>query len=135
MLSIYATPLRLSGVMAVMTLLSAVNAHAATTQMARSRYQTHRGKLVSSAKHQEKTEHVTVTGNSRASAMAHPAGQTTYSSERSSFGNQVGQSVADMVVTIPGVSFTQGNGPRDTVVSVRGSARKSHGRVVHRVRL
>lgn len=128
MLSIYGTPLRLSGVMAVMTLLSAANTHAATAQMARSRYQTHRGKLVSSAKHQAKTEHVTVTGNSRASAMAHPAGQTTYSSERSSFGNQVGQSVADMVVTIPGVSFTQGNGPRDTVVSVRGSGdRQSYG--------
>ncbi|WP_173402426.1 TonB-dependent receptor family protein [Acetobacter pasteurianus] len=128
MLCIYGTPLRLSGVMAVMTLLSAANTHAATAQMARSRYQTHRGKLISSAKHQEKTEHVTVTGNSRASAMAHPAGQTTYSSERSSFGNQVGQSVADMVVTIPGVSFTQGNGPRDTVVSVRGSGdRQSYG--------
>ncbi|WP_236748072.1 TonB-dependent receptor domain-containing protein [Acetobacter aceti] len=68
-----------------------------------------------------KTEQILVTGLSRSSALTRPAGQTTYSSDRSSFANQVGQSVADMVVTIPGVSFTQGNGPRDTNISIRGS--------------
>ncbi|WP_230975566.1 TonB-dependent receptor family protein [Acetobacter garciniae] len=73
-------------------------------------------------------EHIVVTGISRAPATIRPAGQTTYSAEASSFAGQVGQSVADMVVTIPGVSFTQGNGPRDTVVSVRGSGdRQSYG--------
>ncbi|MBM3098854.1 TonB-dependent receptor [Gluconobacter cerinus] len=75
-----------------------------------------------------KPEVITVTAANHAPATARPAGQTTYSSDRSNFGNQVGQSVADMVVTIPGVSFTQGNGPRDTVVSVRGSGdRQSYG--------
>ncbi|GBQ88119.1 TonB-dependent receptor [Gluconacetobacter johannae DSM 13595] len=74
------------------------------------------------------TENIIVTGANRAPATIRPAGQTTYSADRSSFGNQVGQTVADMVVTIPGVSFTQGNGPRDTVVSVRGSGdRQSYG--------
>ncbi|MCP1240455.1 MULTISPECIES: TonB-dependent receptor family protein [Acetobacter] len=68
-----------------------------------------------------KTEQILVTGLSRSSALIRPAGQTTYSSDRSNFANQVGQSVADMVVTIPGVSFTQGNGPRDTNISIRGS--------------
>ncbi|WP_035363246.1 TonB-dependent receptor plug domain-containing protein, partial [Acetobacter pasteurianus] len=68
-----------------------------------------------------KNEQILVTGLSRSSALTRPAGQTTYSSDRSNFANQVGQSVADMVVTIPGVSFTQGNGPRDTNVSIRGS--------------
>ncbi|MCP1214158.1 TonB-dependent receptor family protein [Acetobacter okinawensis] len=67
------------------------------------------------------TEQILVTGSNHASALTHPAGQTTFSADRRDFGNQVGQSVADMVVTIPGVSFTQGNGPRDTNISIRGS--------------
>ncbi|MFT9329624.1 MAG: TonB-dependent receptor [Acetobacter orientalis] len=74
------------------------------------------------------TEQIIVTALNRSSALTRPAGQTTYSSDRRDFANQIGQSVADMVVTIPGVSFTQGNGPRDTVVSVRGSGdRQSYG--------
>ncbi|MFT8671341.1 TonB-dependent receptor family protein [Acetobacter orientalis] len=74
------------------------------------------------------TEQIVVTALNRSSALTRPAGQTTYSSDRRDFANQIGQSVADMVVTIPGVSFTQGNGPRDTVVSVRGSGdRQSYG--------
>lgn len=73
-------------------------------------------------------EAILITGVNHAPATVRPAGQTTYSADRSSFGHQVGQTVADMVVTIPGVSFTQGNGPRDTVVSVRGSGdRQSYG--------
>lgn len=129
MLHIYGTALRFSGVMAAVILFSAANTHIAIAQRAHPRSQMHRGKLASSdRRHQVKAEQVTVTGNSRASAILRPAGQTTYSSDRGSFGNQVGQSVADMVVTIPGVSFTQGNGPRDTVVSVRGSGdRQSYG--------
>lgn len=115
------TALRFSGAIAVVTLFFVANTHIAAAQI-------HRGKQTSSVRHQAKTEQVTVKGNSRASAITRPAGQTTYSSDRGSFGNQVGQSVADMVVTIPGVSFTQGNGPRDTVVSVRGSGdRQSYG--------
>ncbi|MBB2165919.1 TonB-dependent receptor [Gluconacetobacter sp. 1b LMG 1731] len=73
-------------------------------------------------------ERMTVRGSGRGAATVRPAGQTTYSAERGSFANQVGQSVADMVVTIPGVSFVAGNGPRDVVVSVRGSGdRQSYG--------
>ncbi|GBR05307.1 TonB-dependent receptor family protein [Acetobacter oeni] len=84
--------------------------------------------LASKATYPAKTEIILVAGTSRAPATIHPAGQTTYSSDRSSFGNQVGQTVADMVATIPGVSFAQGNGPRDTIVSVRGSGdRQSYG--------
>ncbi|MFT8655213.1 MAG: TonB-dependent receptor [Acetobacter papayae] len=85
-------------------------------------------KLVKPVFHRGETEQITVTGNSRAPATVRPAGQTTFSSNRSNYASQVAQSVADMVVTIPGVSFTQGNGPRDTVVSVRGSGdRQSYG--------
>lgn len=121
MFHVYGTPLRFSGVMVAVTLFSAA-------QMAHARSQIQHGKLVSPMGKQAKTEQVTVKGNSRVSATTHPAGQTTYHSDRGNFGNQVGQSVADMVVTIPGVSFTQGNGPRDTVVSVRGSGdRQSYG--------
>lgn len=121
MFHVYGTPLRFSGVMVAVTLFSAA-------QMAHARSQIQHGKLVSPMGKQAKTEQVTVKGNSRTSATTHPAGQTTYHSDRGNFGNQVGQSVADMVVTIPGVSFTQGNGPRDTVVSVRGSGdRQSYG--------
>ncbi|MFT9294830.1 MAG: TonB-dependent receptor, partial [Acetobacter orientalis] len=47
------------------------------------------------------TEQIIVTALSRSSTLTRPAGQTTYSSDRSNFANQVGQSVADMVVTIP----------------------------------
>lgn len=73
-------------------------------------------------------EEVTVTGISRMAPTQRPTGETTYSAERASFANQPAQSVADMVVTIPGVTVLQGNGPRDTVVSVRGSgARQSYG--------
>ncbi|MCJ8353721.1 TonB-dependent receptor family protein [Novacetimonas hansenii] len=73
-------------------------------------------------------ERITVIGTSHVPATLRPAGQTTYSASRESFAGHVGQSVADMVVTIPGVSFVAGNGPRDVVVSVRGSGdRQAYG--------
>nr|WP_239021401.1 TonB-dependent receptor [Novacetimonas cocois] len=75
-------------------------------------------------------ETIMVVGTSShpAAVNVHPAGQTTYSASRDAFGTHVGQSVADMVVTIPGVSFVAGNGPRDVVVSVRGSGdRQAYG--------
>jgi len=73
-------------------------------------------------------ERVTVNGNAQGSATTRPTGETTYSAERTTFAQQIAQSVADMVATIPGVTVMQGNGPRDTVVSVRGSgARQSYG--------
>ncbi|POF61995.1 TonB-dependent receptor family protein [Novacetimonas maltaceti] len=76
----------------------------------------------------ETGERITVIGTSHAPALLRPAGQTTYSAARATFASHVGQSVADMVVTIPGVSFVAGNGPRDVVVSVRGSGdRQAYG--------
>ncbi|MBU2653771.1 TonB-dependent receptor family protein [Acidomonas methanolica] len=73
-------------------------------------------------------ENITVTGLARGPALLYPVGETTYSSDRKDFANHAAQSVAAMVVTVPGVSFMQGNGPRDTVISVRGSgARQSYG--------
>ncbi len=103
--------------------------HAATPQKrALPRSRQHRADTTVPARKPPVTENILITGISHAPATIRPAGQTTYSSDRSSFGNQVGQTVADMAVTIPGVSFTQGNGPRDTVVSVRGSGdRQSYG--------
>lgn len=84
--------------------------------------------VASSASSVSSGERITVTGAARGPAAIRPAGQTTYSAERGSFANQVGQTVADMVVTIPGVSFVAGNGPRDVVVSVRGSGdRQAYG--------
>lgn len=75
-----------------------------------------------------KAEKIIVKGQSRSDALLAPAGQTTYSAEREAFGNRTAQSVSDMVATIPGVTFLQGNGPRDSVISVRGSgARQSWG--------
>ncbi|OUJ15208.1 TonB-dependent receptor domain-containing protein [Acetobacter sp. DsW_063] len=73
-------------------------------------------------------EEITVNGVDRLSVAARPTGQTTYSAERSDFANRSAQTAADMMATIPGVTVMQGNGPRDTVISVRGSgARQSYG--------
>ncbi|MFC0501452.1 TonB-dependent receptor family protein [Asaia krungthepensis] len=73
-------------------------------------------------------ESILVKGQARGPVTLSPVGQTTYSAERKDFANHVAQSVADMLVTVPGASFLQGNGPRDTVVSIRGSgARQSYG--------
>lgn len=74
------------------------------------------------------TENIVVRGAARGSALLRPVGETTYSAERTNFANRVAQTVSDMVATIPGVTVLQGNGPRDSVVSVRGSgARQSYG--------
>lgn len=79
-------------------------------------------------RHVVHTERIIVKGAAHGSAALHPIGETTYSAEGADFSNRVAQSVADMVATIPGVTVLQGNGPRDTVVSIRGSgARQSYG--------
>lgn len=117
------------GMMAAAVIIPATSACAATEGAASRPSERHTLVQASkTGKFPAKTEQILVTGLNRSSALARPAGQTTYSSDRRDFANQVGQSVADMVVTVPGVSFTQGNGPRDTVVSVRGSGdRQSYG--------
>jgi iron complex outermembrane receptor protein len=70
---------------------------------------------------QSEPESITVTGISKAPATLKPAGQTTYSTTRATFANTPALTVADMLVTVPGVSFVTGNGPRDVAISIRGS--------------
>ena len=78
--------------------------------------------------HKRIIESIEVRGQSRGPVTLSPVGQTTYSAERQDFAGHVAQNVGDMLVTVPGASFLQGNGPRDTVVSIRGSgARQSYG--------
>ncbi|MFT8781267.1 TonB-dependent receptor plug domain-containing protein, partial [Acetobacter orientalis] len=117
------------GTLTAATIFLASTPHAAIgAEKPRSPLSQHAPSVLKTRKNPVKTEQILVTGLNRSSALTRPAGQTTYSSDRRDFANQIGQSVADMVVTIPGVSFTQGNGPRDTVVSVRGSGdRQSYG--------
>ena len=72
-------------------------------------------------------EQVVVTGR-LAAVTEHPAGQTTVTVGRDLFKDTPAFSVADILKLAPGVSFTQGNGPRDVSVSVRGSnARQTFG--------
>ncbi|MCQ8278890.1 TonB-dependent receptor [Acetobacteraceae bacterium KSS8] len=90
--------------------------------------QTGFGTPASAADNPAPSEQVTVTGTARASPTRRPAGQTTYSADRDTFADTPAQSVAAMLATVPGVTVQAGNGPRDTVVSVRGSgARQSNG--------
>ena len=49
-------------------------------------------------------EQVTVTAVSRAVPTRQPAGETTYGADRRVFANQAAQSVADMMLTVPGVT-------------------------------
>lgn len=74
-------------------------------------------------------ETITIKGMQRPHAVpVAPIGQTTYSASRSAFKLTPSLSLADMAVTIPGVSFISGNGPRDTSLSIRGSNdRQSYG--------
>ena len=63
---------------------------------------------------------VTVTGRLPAVTEA-PIGQTAVSVGRDLYKDTPAFSVGDILKLAPGVSFTQGNGPRDVSVSVRGS--------------
>ncbi len=65
-------------------------------------------------------EQVVVTG--RAAAIAdQPIGQTLVTVPRELFKDTAAFSVGDILKLAPGVSFIQGNGPRDVSVSIRGS--------------
>ncbi len=65
-------------------------------------------------------ETVVVTAHAPA-VQAQPLGQTVVSVSRDLVADTSAFSVADILKLAPGVSFTQGNGPRDVSVSVRGS--------------
>ena len=65
-------------------------------------------------------EQVIVTG--RAPPLSeHPLGQTVVTVSRDLFKDTPAFSVGDILKLAPGVSFLQGNGPRDVSVSIRGS--------------
>jgi len=73
-------------------------------------------------------ETITVLAATRRPVADHPTGQTTFGATRADYANRPAQTVGDMLATVPGVTVQQGNGPRDTVVSVRGSgARQAYG--------
>ncbi len=63
---------------------------------------------------------VVVTGRT-APIFAHPTGQTVFGVSEDMLKDTPAFSVGDILKLAPGVSFTQGNGPRDVSVSVRGS--------------
>lgn len=64
-------------------------------------------------------ETIVVTAQARA-----PAAQTKTSIDHVQFAHQPGTSIAEALALSPGVSFVQGNGPRDVAVSVRGSSNR-----------
>ncbi len=66
-------------------------------------------------------ETLTVTADRTTPAPVRPAGQTTYSASRATFDGTPALTVADLLATVPGVSFITGNGPRDISISIRGS--------------
>ena len=63
---------------------------------------------------------IVVTGHA-APIFAHPTGQTVVTVSGDMLKDTPAFSVSDILKLAPGVSFTQGNGPRDVSVSVRGS--------------
>lgn len=53
-----------------------------------------------------------------------PASQTQAQVSREDFKNSPATTIADVLSLVPGVTFVQGNGPRDVAVSVRGSSNR-----------
>jgi iron complex outermembrane receptor protein len=78
---------------------------------------------------------VTVTGAPIAPLDAAPpgfstptVGQTTNTVTRNDFKDQANVSIGDVLLQAPGVTVSQGNGPRDVSISIRGSnARQTYG--------
>jgi iron complex outermembrane receptor protein len=63
-----------------------------------------------------------VTVNGRSSLITEePTGQTQFDVSRGSFRNTPAFSIGNVLALVPGVTFVQGNGPRDISISVRGS--------------
>ncbi len=66
------------------------------------------------------TESVTV--NAQSSLITEtPTGQTQASVSREDFRNTPAATIGEVLALVPGVTVIQGNGPRDVVISVRGS--------------
>ncbi|MDE1175737.1 MAG: TonB-dependent receptor [Edaphobacter sp.] len=53
-----------------------------------------------------------------------PASQTQAQVSREDFKNSPATTIADVLSLVPGVTFVQGNGPRDVAVSVRGASNR-----------
>ena len=66
------------------------------------------------------TANVTVRAHSNLITEA-PTGQTQATVGRESFKNTPAFSIGDVLAVAPGVTFVQGNGPRDISISIRGS--------------
>lgn len=57
-----------------------------------------------------------------------PVSQTQVQVSREDFKNSPATTIADVIGLVPGVTFVQGNGPRDVAISVRGSStRQTYG--------
>ncbi len=64
----------------------------------------------------------TVTVNAQSSLITEsPTGETQTSVSREDFKNTPATNIGDVLALVPGVTFVQGNGPRDVSISVRGS--------------
>ncbi len=67
-------------------------------------------------------ETIQVIGNpDREPVPDHPAGETTYGASAETFDLTPALTIADILATVPGVSFITGSGPRDIGISIRGS--------------
>ena len=68
------------------------------------------------------TENIQVTGSATPVATPErPAGETTYGASAATFDLTPALTLADILATVPGVSFITGSGPRDIGISIRGS--------------
>ncbi len=68
------------------------------------------------------TENIQVVGSTALEpATEQPAGETTYGASAKTFGLTPALTLADILATVPGVSFITGSGPRDIGISIRGS--------------
>ncbi|HUO44985.1 MAG TPA: TonB-dependent receptor plug domain-containing protein, partial [Burkholderiales bacterium] len=66
--------------------------------------------------------------SSKPKVFEHPSGQTVTTIDRDKYKNSPAFTIGDVLTLTPGVTVTQGNGPRDISVSVRGSnARQTFG--------
>jgi iron complex outermembrane receptor protein len=65
----------------------------------------------------------------KASIAQDPTGQTITKVDSKTFSAQPLSSVGDMLRYSPGVSFKQGNGPRDATISIRGSGARVGGAI------
>ncbi|MGH8444911.1 MAG: TonB-dependent receptor family protein [Solimonas sp.] len=73
------------------------------------------------AAHRDELETVLVTGPRARSDVVLPAGQSAASVGREQFEHMPAVNIAEVLAMAPGVTFVQGNGPRDVSVSIRGS--------------